>query len=156
MATTIPIMKLTTEEIELNRSGTLSPAQLKSIRGKGITRLISGLCVLAFVPMGIFVVKIHPGVMMILWIVGGLAFAGVFLWSAWNYLFIKPDGHEIQKVSGVAEKKNTGNKNVVIKIAERSFFMTSSQAMSLKDGEDYTLFFLENPRLPLGWFRNNE
>ena len=149
-------MNLSPEEITLNRSGTLSPAQLKSIRGKGIARLVSGLCFLAFVPMGIFVVKIHWGILMILWVVGGLAFAGIFLWSAWNYLFIKAEGHEILHVSGKAEKKNSGNRNVVVKINDRSFFMLSSQAMSIRNGEDYTLFFLENPRLPLGWYRNND
>lgn len=147
-------MNLSPEEITLNRSGTLSPAQVKTIRGKGFTRLIAGLCFLAFVPMGIFVVKIQWGTMLIIWIIGGILFAGVFLWSAWNYLFIKKEGQEILQVSGKAEKKNTGNKNVVVKIGERSFFLTRNETESLQHGEDYTLFFLENPRLPLGWFRN--
>lgn len=146
--------KLSAEDIELNRSGTLSKDQLWNIKSKGVVNAIAGACFLVLIPLGYFASNIRSGTMLIIFTVGGSLFAAAFFWSAWGYLFIKSDGHEITTITGKAEKKNSGNKNVVLKIGDRSFFLRKSEVQAMKDGEDYTIYYIEKQRIPIGWVRN--
>jgi hypothetical protein len=145
--------QLTEEDIRTNAAGTLTKEQLSQLRRKGVVNAIAGACFLVFVPMGIFTANMKVGVLFFIWILGGTLFAVAFLWSAWGYLFIKPDGHGITPISGKASKKNSGNKNVVLKIGERSFFLKTSETEGIVDGEEYTVYYLEKQRIPVGWIK---
>lgn len=147
-------MILTEEDVALNLKGELTAAQVSKIRRKGIVQLVAGLCFLVLVPASVLMANIHWGILLIIWLVAGLFFAGIFLWSAWTYLLMKKSGLDIHHISGKVELKTSGNKNVVVKIGERSFFMTRNDSSSIINGADYTLYFLENPKLPIGWTQN--
>ncbi len=143
--------KLTQEDIDLNRSGALTKDQLWYIKSKGVVNVITGACFLILVPAAVLMADIRMGVLLYVWIGAGLLFAGIFFWSAWGYLTVKKEGHNIQQVTGKAEKKSSGNKNVMLKIQDRSFFVRKGDVLAMKEGEEYTLYFIEEPRIPLGW-----
>lgn len=145
---------LSEQDIAANRAGTLTAYQLSGIRKKGVVNAIAGVCFLVFVPMGIFTANIKTGVLFYLWVLGGSLFALVFLWSAWGYLSTKAGGHEITTLSGKVELKNSGSKNVVLRINERSFFLRRQETAALQNGQEYTVYVLEKHRLPIGWSRN--
>lgn len=142
---------LNEEDLALNRSGTLTKEQLWVIKSKGVINLIAGLCFLVMIPLAIFAAKIKWGAVLYIWIAVAVLLGSVFLWLAKTYIFIKKDGHEIQSISGVIEKKNSGNKNVILKIGERSFFLRKNDVEAMKEGKEYTVYFIDDPKFPLGY-----
>lgn len=146
---------LSEDDIATNRSGTLTKDQMWQIKSKGIVNSIAALCFLAFIPIGIFATNMKSGTTLVIWIIVAVFFGGIFLWLAASYLFVKNEGHEILEVSGAIEKKPSGNKNVWLKIGERSFFLRKGEVAALKEGEEYTIYFIENPKMPLGYTRKN-
>jgi hypothetical protein len=147
------LKKLTEEDIEVNRSGTLTKDQLWNIKSKGVVNAIAGACFFALIPLAYFASNIRSGAMLIIFLVGGSLLGAAFLWIAWGYLFIKPDGHEIITITGKVEKKNSGNKSVVLKIGDRSFLLRKNDVAAIKEGEEYTIHYLGKQRIPIGWMR---
>lgn len=145
--------KLTAEDIDLNRSGTLTKDQLWNIKSKGVVNAIAGACFFALIPLGYFASNIRSGTMLIIFLVGGSLLGSALLWIAWGYLFIKADGHEIITITGIVEKKNSGTKSVVLKIGDRSFLLKKDDVASIKEGEEYTIHYLAEQRIPIGWMR---
>lgn len=143
---------LTEEEIRTNATGILSVAQLKRIRRKGYGQLVAAISFLILVPASVLMADMRLGVLLIIWLVFGLLFAGIFLHSAITYLRIKPSTPvNINSVSGKIIVKPSGKRNVIITINERTFFMMVNEASSLKDGKSYTLFYLDKPKVVIGW-----
>jgi hypothetical protein len=143
---------LTQEEIELNTSGFLSPRQIKQVRKKGIVQLIGGTVFLVLVPTSVLMADLRLGVLLIVWLVLGLLFAGIFLYSALGYFKIKQGKpHTIIALSGIVKVKTSGNRNVVVTINERSFFMMKNEAALIIDGKEYTLHYLEDQIMVIGW-----
>ncbi len=146
---------LTQEDLEVNRSGTLTKDQLWSIKSKGVVNAIAGLCFFALIPLAYFASNIRSGVMLIIFLVGGSLLGAAFLWIGWGYLFIKADGHAIIEITGKVEKKNSGTKSVVLKIGDRSFLLRKNDVAAIKEGEEYTIHYLEKQRIPIGWMRSS-
>ena len=146
---------LSSEDLEINRTGTLTKDQLRHIRNKGVVNAIAGLCFLVLLPALILSANIRVGTL--LYVVGGagILFALVFFWSAWGYLSLKKEGHDIKNISGKAEMKSSGNKNIILKIQDRSFFVRKGDVASMSEGEEYTLYYIEDPRVALGWTKVN-
>ena len=144
---------LTSEDIALNSSGTLTKDQLSQIKKKGIVNTIAALCFLAFIPIGLFATNIRSTTVLVIWLGSAILFGGIFLWIAASYLFVKKDGHTVQQITGKAEKKPSGNKNTNLKIGERNFFLRNTEVKSIEHGAEYTVYFIENPKFPLGYTR---
>jgi len=143
---------LTQEETELNNSGFLSPRQIKQVRKKGIVQLIAGAVFLVLVPLSVLMADLRLGILLILWLVLGLLFAGIFLYSAFGYFKIKQSkSYKIIALSGIVKVKTSGNRNVVVTINERSFFMMKNEAASIVDGKEYTMHYLEDQIMVIGW-----
>lgn len=142
---------LTEEDIATNKSGTLTKDQVRQIKSKGIVNTIAALCFLTFIPIGIFGANLKSGTALVIWIIVASLFGIIFLWLAASYLFLKKDGHEILQVSGAIGIKPSGNRNVLLKIGERTFFLRKTEVAAMKEGEEYTVYFLEDPKMPLGY-----
>lgn len=147
-------MLITPDEVELNKAGTLTIDQMKKIRRKGVIQLIAGVFFLIILPASIVVANINWGALAFIWLTAGLVFAGIFLWSARTYLRMKPGGHEIQSISGKVSLKNSGSKHVLVKINDRGFLLMKNESASLRDGELFTLYFIDDPRMVVGWTRD--
>lgn len=144
-------MLLNHEELALNESGTLTESQLRKIKRKGVVQAVAGVCFLILVPAAVLMADIRLGPLLIIWLLGGLFFAGLFFWSAKSYLTMKADGNKVQSVSGVVSLKNSGSKHVVATVNERGFLLMKNESASLKSGESYTLYYIDDPRLVVGW-----
>jgi hypothetical protein len=144
-------MLMTPEDAALNSEGKLTQFQLKKIRRRGIVQLIAGICFLILVPTSILTVQVQWGVLTIVWLVVGLLFAGIFLWTAKGYLLMKMDGHTIHRISGPVRLKNSGSRHVLVTINDRSFLLMKNESAALRENEEYTLYFLEDPRMVIGW-----
>jgi hypothetical protein len=142
---------LTAEDIALNNSGTLTNDQLSQIRKKGIINTIAALCFLAFIPIGLFATNIRSTTVLVIWMGSAILFGGIFLWLAVQYLFLKKEGHTIQQITGKIEKKPSGNKNTNLRIGERNFFLRNTEVKTMEHGEEYTVYFIDNPKMPLGY-----
>lgn len=149
-------MLITPQEVAINSSGTLTEAQLKKIRRKGVVQLIAGICFLILVPVSVLMANINWGIILIIWVLAGLFFAGVFLWSAKGYLSMKADGHTILSVSGPVKIKNSGSKHVLVTVNERSFLLMKNESATLRTDEPYTLFYMEDPKILVGWIRQEQ
>lgn len=145
-------MLLTAEESALNSRGELTIAQLKKIRRKGVTQLIAGIVFLIIVPLSVFMSHIKWGPLLLIWLLSGLFFGGILLWSAKTYLVIKPTGNTIHSLEGAVTLKKSGTKHTIATIAERSFMLMRNESATLTDGKEFTLYYLEDPRMVVGWF----
>lgn len=144
-------MLLTDEEASLNTSGKLTEIQLKKIRRKGVGHFIAGMVFLILVPLSVITADIKFGPLMLIWLLSGLFFAGILFWSAKSYLLMKREGHTIISVRGAVKTKNSGSKHVLVTINERSFLLMKNESATLKDGQEYILYYLEDPKTALGW-----
>lgn len=145
-------MLLTAEESEENSHGELTVTQLKRIRRKGVTQLIAGILFLVVVPLSVFMSNIKWGPLLLIWLLSGLFFAGLLLWSAKSYLIIKSTGNNIHSLSGKVTLKKSGNKHTVVTLNERSFMLMRNESATLTEGKEFTLYYLEDPRMVVGWF----
>lgn len=145
-------MLLTAEESEFNSRGELTPAQLKKIRRKGVTQLIAGIIFLIIVPLSVFMSHIKWGPLLLIWLLSGLFFGGLLLWSARSYLVIKPAGNKIHSLEGTISLKKSGTKHTIVTVCERSFMLMRNESATLTDGRNFTLYYLEDPRMVVGWF----
>lgn len=144
-------MLISEAEAQLNQRGSLTETQLKKIRRKGVGQFIAGLVFLILVPLSVFMANIKFGPLMLVWLLSGLFFAGLLFWSARSYLFMKADGHNILSLRGNVKTKSSGSKHTLVTINERSFLLMKNEAATLKDGQEYILYFIEDPKTALGW-----
>lgn len=144
-------MLLNQEDLALNQAGTLSDYQLKKIRRRGVVQVVAGACLLIIVPAAVLMSDVRLGPLLIIWLLAGLFFAGLFFWTAKSYLTMKAGGNNIQSISGVVRLKNSGSKHVVATVNERGFLLMKNESSTLKSGESYTLYFIDDPRVVVGW-----
>lgn len=144
-------MLMTPDDTVLNAAGKLTDFQHRKIRRKGVAQLIAGICFLILVPASLLTINVQWGALTITWLVVGLLFAGIFLWSAKGYLLMKREGHDIHQITGTVRLKNSGNRHVLVTVNERSFLLMKNESASLRENEEFTLYFLEDPRMVIGW-----
>lgn len=144
-------MLLTSEESKLNSRGELTAAQLKKIRRKGVTQLIAGIVFLVAVPLSVFMSNIKWGPLLLIWLLSGLFFAALLIWSSKTYLIIKATGNKIHSLEGTVTLKKSGSKHTVVTVNERGFMLMRNESATLIDGKEFTLYYLEDPRMVVGW-----
>jgi hypothetical protein len=144
-------MLLNQEDLALNQTGTLSGYQLKKIKRKGVVQVVAGACFLIIVPAAVLMSDVKLGIVLIIWLIAGLFFAGLFFWSAKDYLNMKAAGNRILSITGVVSLKNSGSKHVVATVNERGFLLMKNESSTLKSGESYTLYYIDDPRVVVGW-----
>lgn len=143
---------LTEEETKLNATGILSANQVKHIRRKGYGQLIAAIVFLILVPASVLMADMRLGILLIVWLIFGLLFAGVFLFTAIGYLRIREaDIQQINSIQGIVSVKPSGKRNVVVTVSERTFFLMVNEASSILNGKSYTLYYLEKPKVVIGW-----
>jgi hypothetical protein len=143
--------QLTTEELHLNESGTLSDLQFSHLKRYGYSQLVVAGIFVVLVIVSVLMTNMKFNWLSAIWIGAGALFASIYIYTATGYLKIKKEGNVIQKVSGTAEIKESGNRHRLLRIGEQRFFLLKNQSAGIENGKVYTVYYLDNPRSVTGW-----
>lgn len=142
---------LNEEEQNLNLRGSLSEVQFKHLQKYGWSQLIVAGIFVALLVVSMLMTQMKWSWLTLIWIGGGLLFTGIYVYTALTYLRIKRIGNLIQTVSGITVIKDSGKRHRLLKIGDQSFFVLKNQSAGIENNKEYTVFYLDNPRVVLGW-----
>lgn len=145
---------LTQEEIHLNNAGVLSDRQLLLLKRYGLSQLLVAGIFIILIVLSVFITNMKWNWLTAIWIIGGALFAFIYVYTAISYLKITKEDNSINKVSGYTQIKESGKRHRLLRVGEQSFFLLKNLSASIENGKNYTVYYLDNPRVVLGWIQS--